>query len=67
MAGQGQSPRRRLDPGHGAYDDSLVKGGKLTKRDLDAAFPNHKVMVLHVSLHGAVLNSKAFEWAGLSS
>ena len=48
------------------YDDSLVKGGKLTKRDLDAAFPNHKVMVLHVSLHGAVLNSKAFEWAGIT-
>ena len=48
------------------YDDSLVKGGKLTKRDLDAAFPNHKVMVLHVSLHGAVLNSKALEWAGIT-
>ena len=47
------------------YDDSLVKGGKLTKRDLDVAFPNHKVMVLHVSLHGAVLNSKALEWAGI--
>lgn len=48
------------------YDDSLVKGGKLTKRDLDAAFPNHKVMVLHISLHGAVLNSKALEWAGIT-
>jgi predicted amidohydrolase YtcJ len=48
------------------YDDSLVKGGKLTKRDLDAAFPNNKVMVTHVSLHGAVLNSKALEWAGIT-
>lgn len=48
------------------YDDSMVKGGKLTKRELDAAFPNHKVMVLHVSLHGAVLNSRALEWAGVN-
>lgn len=48
------------------YDDSMVKGGKLTKRDLDAALPNHKVMVLHVSLHGAVLNSRALEWAGIT-
>ncbi len=48
------------------YDDSMVQGGKLTKHDLDAAFPNHRVMVLHVSLHGAVLNSKALEWAGVT-
>jgi len=48
------------------YDDSMVRGGKLTKRELDAAFPNHKVMVLHVSLHGAVLNSRALEWAGIT-
>ena len=48
------------------YDDSMVQGAKLTKRALDAAFPNHKVMVLHVSLHGAVLNSKAMEWAGIT-
>ncbi len=49
------------------YDDSMVQGGKLTKRDLDAAFPNRKVLVLHVSLHGAVLNSKALEWAGITA
>lgn len=48
------------------YDDSMVKGGTLTRRDLDAAFPNHKVMVMHVSLHGAVLNSKALVWAGIT-
>ena len=48
------------------YDDSMVKGGTLTKRDLDAAFPYHKVLVAHVSLHGAVLNSKALEWAGVT-
>jgi predicted amidohydrolase YtcJ len=48
------------------YDDSMVKGGTLKKRDLDAAFPNHKVLVMHVSLHGGVLNSKGLEWAGVS-
>ena len=47
------------------YDDSMVRGGTLTKRELDAAFPDHKVMVFHVSLHGAVLNTKALEWAGI--
>ncbi len=49
------------------YDDSMVQGGKLTKHDLDAAFPNHRVMVLHVSLHGAVLNSQALDWAGITA
>lgn len=48
------------------YDDSMVQGGRLTKRELDAAFPNHNVMVFHVSLHGAVLNSRALEWAGIT-
>jgi predicted amidohydrolase YtcJ len=48
------------------YDDSMVKGEPLTKVALDAAFPNHKVMVMHVSLHGAVLNSPALAWAGVT-
>lgn len=48
------------------YDDSMVQGGRLTRRELDAALPDHKVMVFHVSLHGAVLNSKALEWAGIT-
>ena len=43
----------------------MVKVIRLTRRDLDAAFPNHKVMVTHVSLHGGVLNSKGLEWAGV--
>ncbi|MFO1394101.1 MAG: amidohydrolase [Steroidobacteraceae bacterium] len=49
------------------YDDSMVQGDNLTKRQLDAAFPNHKVLVLHVSLHGAVLNSNALAWAGVTA
>lgn len=42
------------------YDDSLFPdGGKLTAADLDPHFPDNPVMVGHVSLHGAVLNSAA--------
>jgi predicted amidohydrolase YtcJ len=42
------------------YDDSLFpEGGKLTAADLDPHFPSNAVMVGHVSLHGAVLNSVA--------
>ncbi|MCB1086700.1 MAG: amidohydrolase [Verrucomicrobiae bacterium] len=44
------------------YDDSIYPdGGKLTAADLDAAFPEQPVMVGHVSLHGAVLNSAALK------
>jgi predicted amidohydrolase YtcJ len=42
------------------YDDSIYPDdGKLTAADLDPHFPDHPVMVGHVSLHGAVLNSAA--------
>lgn len=44
------------------YDDSIYPdGGKLTAADLDPHFPEHPVMVGHVSLHGAVLNSLAMK------
>ena len=33
--------------------------------DLDKAFPNNKVLVVHISMHWGVLNSKALEWAGI--
>ncbi|MBY0398175.1 MAG: amidohydrolase, partial [Thermoleophilia bacterium] len=42
------------------YDDTAMPGGRLLNRDdLDAAFPDHPVIVGHVSMHGAVLNSAA--------
>jgi predicted amidohydrolase YtcJ len=42
------------------YDDSVMPGGRLLNRDdLDAAFPDRPVIVGHVSMHGAVLNSAA--------
>ncbi len=54
-------PEGELIMGYG-YDDNAMPEGKLLNRDdLDKVFPNNPVMVMHVSLHGAVLNSKALE------
>lgn len=42
------------------YDDTMMPGGRtLSKDDLDADFPDIPVLVGHVSMHGAVLNSAA--------
>jgi predicted amidohydrolase YtcJ len=50
------------------YDDSIYPdGGKLTAADLDTAFPTQAVMVMHVSLHGAVLNSAAMTKYNISA
>lgn len=50
------------------YDQSELKEKRhITKMDLDKVLPNHKVMLIHVSAHGAVLNSKALEWAGIDA
>jgi len=50
------------------YDQDLIKEMRhITKVDLDAAFPQHKVLIIHVSMHGAVLNSKALEWANIDA
>ena len=54
-------PPGEIVMGYG-YDDSIFPdGGKLTAADLDPHFPDHPVMVGHVSLHGAVLNSLALK------
>lgn len=50
------------------YDEASMPDGRLLNRDdLDAAFPDHPVMVGHVSLHGAVLNSAALAKYGISA
>lgn len=60
-------PEGELIMGYG-YDDTVMPDGKLLNRDdLDKVFPDHPVMVMHVSLHGAVLNSKAMEKFGVSA
>ncbi len=51
--------------GWGYDQDLLAEKRHITKLDLDKAFPNNKVLVIHISMHGAVLNSKALEWAGV--
>ena len=43
------------------YDENLMpKGDPLSRDALDEAFPENPVAVVHVSMHGAVLNSAAF-------
>jgi predicted amidohydrolase YtcJ len=50
------------------YDDSAMpKGAALTRFDLDKAFPDNPVVVGHVSMHGAVLNSAAMKKYGISA
>ena len=50
------------------YDQDLIDEKRhITKRDLDGAFPDHKVLIIHVSMHGAILNSKALEWANIDA
>lgn len=50
------------------YDDTVMPGGRLLNRDdLDAAFPDHPVVVGHVSMHGAVINSTAMRQWNISA
>ncbi len=50
------------------YDaEGLEEQRQITKRDLDPHFPDHKVMLIHVSMHGAVLNSQALKWANIDA
>jgi len=47
------------------YDENLMPTGEPLSRDaLDKAFPDNPVAVIHVSMHGAVLNSAAFSKFG---
>lgn len=47
------------------YDENLMPKGKPLSRDiLDRAFPNNPIGIIHVSMHGAVINSKAMELYG---
>jgi predicted amidohydrolase YtcJ len=50
------------------YDDNAMPGGVgLTRDDLDKVFPDNPVLVGHVSMHGAVLNSAAMDLYGISA
>lgn len=63
---------RRIAPGgwvlgFGYARDGLAEGRELVRDDLDARFPDNPVMLLHVSGHGAVFNSRAFALAGVDA
>ena len=50
------------------YDENVMPKGNLLNRDhLDKAFPDNPIVVGHVSMHGAVLNSLALEKYGYSA
>ncbi len=50
------------------YDkDGLAERRDVTRDDLDARFPNNPVVLIHVSSHGAVLNSAALRAAGIGA
>jgi hypothetical protein len=56
--------RRKIGPGKFVmgfgYDPELLAEKRApTKQELDAAFPDNPVILVHVSGHGAMLNSKA--------
>jgi predicted amidohydrolase YtcJ len=47
------------------YDENLMPSGEPLSRDaLDKAFPDNPVAIVHVSMHGAVLNSASFSKFG---
>ncbi len=53
--------------GYGYDPDLLAEKRPPTKQELDTAFPEHPVMIVHVSSHGAMLNSKALAHFGITA
>jgi predicted amidohydrolase YtcJ len=66
------SRRRSAGPGdwlvaYGYEREGLAEGREVTRDDLDPHFRDNPVVLIHVSSHGAVLNSAAFEKAGIDA
>lgn len=62
---QATKARLGLKPGawltaYGYDGQTLAEGRELTRADLDPYFPDTPILILHVSLHGAVLNTAGF-------
>lgn len=53
--------------GYGYDGNNLDEGRELTRDDLDPHFPDNPVLLIHVSNHGAVLNSLALNTFGLDA
>jgi predicted amidohydrolase YtcJ len=60
-------PEGDLIQAYGYDDNAMPDGALLTRDDLDAAFPDNPVIVGHVSMHGAVLNSAALKQWNITS
>ncbi len=60
-------PKGELIQAYG-YDENVMPDGRLLNRDdLDAAFPENPVLVAHVSMHGAVMNTAALKKYGITA
>ena len=64
--------RRNLGPGkfvmgYGYDPELLAERRPPTRLELDAAFPDNPVIIVHVSGHGAMLNSKALATYGFTA
>lgn len=67
FAAERKIPKGKMLMGYG-YDDTVMPDGRLLNRgDLDEAFPDNPVRIEHVSMHGAVMNSLALEYYGISA
>lgn len=62
-----QVPKGALIQAYGYDDNAMPDGVGLTRDDLDRDFPDNPVLVGHVSMHGAVLNSAAMKQFGISA
>ena len=60
-------PRGEIIQAYGYDENAMPKGTELARDDLDKDFPNNPVIVGHVSMHGAVLNSAAMKKYGYST
>ncbi len=60
-------PAGEIIQAYGYDDNAMPDGVGLTRDDLDLDFPDNPVLVGHVSMHGAVLNSAAMKLHGVSA
>jgi predicted amidohydrolase YtcJ len=60
-------PKGALIQAYGYDPNAMPSGVALTRDDLDLDFPDNPVLVGHVSMHGAVLNSAAMRQFGISA
>ena len=62
-----RNPKGDLIQAYGYDENNMPNGVGLTAADLDVDFPDDPVIVQHVSMHGAVLNSAAMKLYGVSA